>query len=311
VITIVFQGGLGNQLYQLSLALYLRKKGYTTLLDVSNYTSNDSYHDGLSIERLIDLSEFQMIRSSGKLSIKGGIKKKIPLSLKKKLHKYKIIIDKYLYKASRIDLTEWDEDLFRKLGLNVKQYEFDIKKNYILKGYWQDEDIVNIILDDLKSMIKPITITNKDHLNLYSGITSKNSVLVHFRGGDFISKVNKEQFDILTPEYYKKAIDYYLNELENPVFYVYYDDVTQMKRLLLNPSKNTIVVGSLSIDSVYDFQFQMHHQCFICSNSTFSWWAAKLAPKRITALIPEQTRIDDENSILKVSNFKKMRSSYE
>jgi hypothetical protein len=115
----------------------------------------------------------------------------------------------------------------------------------------------------------------------------------------------------LSPEYYKKAIDYYISELENPFFYVYYDDITQMSRLLLNPPKNTKVVGSLSNDSVYDFQFQMHHRYFICSNSTFSWWTAKLAPKRITALIPEQKRIDDENSILKVSNFKKMRSYYE
>jgi hypothetical protein len=307
MITIVFQGGLGNQLYQLSLALYLRKKGYTTILDVSNYTSKDSYHDGLSIERLLDLTEFQMIRSTGTLSIKTRIKRIIPLGLKKVLHKYKLILDHYLYTSSSNEPTEWDEELFSKLKLNLKQYDFDIKKNYTLKGYWQDEDIVNVILDELKSMIKPITITNKDHLNLYTGITSKNSVLVHFRGGDFLSKVHKDQFDILTPEYYKKAIDYYLNELEIPVFYVYYDDVTQMNRLLLNPPKNTIVVGSLSNDSVYDFQFQMHHRNFICSNSTFSWWAAKLAQNGLTALVPMSTKNKNETLSYKINSFKRMR----
>jgi hypothetical protein len=304
MITIIFQGGLGNQLYQLSLALYLRKQGYKIALDVSNYTSNKSYHEGLSIEKLINLSEFQLIRSSSNSRIINQTKAFLPLKLKKLLLKLKHLIQKVIYKVTNIEATIWDEELFQNANINIYDFKFSSNKNYVLKGYWQDEKIVNLVLDELKSLILSTPSLKKKHLSLFNLIKDDNSVLIHFRGGDFIDKNNHKKFDILSQEYYKKSISYFQARIENPKFFIYYDDEKQMKRLLINRPDNAIILGRLSNDSVYDFYIQMNHRNFICSNSTFSWWTAKLSPNRDIALIPEIMINKDDNSEQKVVSFK-------
>jgi hypothetical protein len=287
MINIVFQGGLGNQLYQFSLALYLRTKGYTVSLDVSNYTSSDSYHEGLSIERLMNLSDFQFIRHSKTAKLRTQFKSIVPLYIKRFLLKIKILMNKLLYIYLTKELAEWDEELFRKIKINVKEYDFDRNRTYILKGYWQDEEIVDMVISELRSLISYSFSPMKQHIDLLETIRSSNSVLMHFRGGDFLSKNHRKQFDTLSSEYYDLAIDYYLNTISNPTFYIYYDDVSQMKRLLKRQINNLVILGRLSNDAVYDFVFQMQHSNFICSNSTFSWWSAKLSNHRKNALVPE------------------------
>jgi hypothetical protein len=290
MIEVVFQGGLGNQLFQLSLVLYLKKQAKSVYINAVNYTTHDMYHGGFTIQRLIDLSDLRIIfPSKSTLSRrKKLIKKMIPLLLKKKIYRMLGYFRIYFYKIINPTNQTWTEEMFSNRVNSVTNFTFCSETNYKLIGYWQDEDMVNEVLHLLKERLFSVSILIPEHSKLMKDICTSESVLIHFRGGDFSDKKNKLRFDILTVEYYKSCIEKMQSVIKNPKFFIYFDDINQMNRLLPQTLKDSNTIGMLSDDPVYDFQFQMKHKYFICSNSTFSWWTAKLSETKEIVLIPEK-----------------------
>lgn len=307
MITVIFQGGLGNQIFQLCLAIFLKQKGYSVILDASNYINERSYHEGLSIEKLFDLSAFEIKKAIYKKNkLIDKIKILLPIKLKIILSKYHSLLKSIFYMNTSAPLQIWDEKMFLRLKTSVLDYDFKSSINYSLKGYWQDEYIVNQVLGELKNLLLNQKITNFDHLELINSIKETNSVLIHFRGGDFLDKNNQKTFDILSGEYYQNSVNFFLETLTSPIFFVYYDDETQMKKMLPKNLPNIKIIGRLSSDAVYDFNVQMTHKYYLCSNSTFSWWTAKLSSERKIALIPERFTNEFKEDFQKVNHYTKL-----
>jgi len=306
MIKIKFEGGLGNQTYQLCLALFLRKKGFKVVLDASYYINENTFHEGLSIEKLFDLSSFEVIRAKKtELDVIQLIKSLIPIVIKSRIRRY-LNLKRVEYNLTQDKSYQfWDETMFGQLGTSVKDFNFKNNVDYSLRGYWQDEEIVDLVINDLKLLLIDYSNQLIDD-NVTSQINYNNSVLIHFRGGDFLSPKHKENFDILTEEYYEKSMKYFLDFLKNPIFYLYFDDDYQMNRLLPKGEYNTVVLGKLSDNAVFDFHIQMKHEYFICSNSTFSWWTAKLSGARKVALYPDEM-INNNKINSKVKDFKEMK----
>lgn len=306
MIQVVFQGGLGNQIYQLSLALFLMKKGYKVSLDARNYIDEKSFHEGFSLEQLFDLSEFEIIRfNKSTESNFRHVKNKIPIKLKKTIRKIVIPIKPFYYNLFKSKIQLWDEEMFSKIGSSVINFVFDKNKIYNLKGYWQDESMVDQVNEDLSNLLFKDIEIKSNHQQLIQEILNTESVLIHFRGGDFLSNNNK-YFDILTKEYYQKSISYIETITKKPHYFIYYDDKKQMERLLPDNIVNHTIVGKLSDSAVYDFNIQRMHKFYICSNSTFSWWSAKLSTTKTLALIPEVVLSDRTNDRIDVTTFNKM-----
>jgi hypothetical protein len=81
---------------------------------------------------------------------------------------------------------------------------------------------------------------------------------------------------ICSENYYKKAIQYITENVKNPKFFVFSNDIEWSKKLF-NDLDVCYITGNDGLDSYMDMilmTFCKHH---IIANSTFSWWGAVLS----------------------------------
>ena len=125
-----------------------------------------------------------------------------------------------------------------------------------VKGYWQKENKIELVKDNIVSEVKPCPIKTK-----------KDSCSIHVRRGDYINL--KKIYHNLNKDYFIKAL-----EKINPSgsIYIFSDDLAWCKDNL--DVKN--VIYSENKTEIEDFQLMRSCNHNIISNSTFGWWAAWL-----------------------------------
>ena len=160
--------------------------------------------------------------------------------------------------------------LLKKLGYNsISTMECFSDKKILFEDYWQDitfDNGVNFVfkVDKLNTLNKRTLLT----------INKVNSVSIHVRRGDYLlNKYSKIYSGICDIEYYKKAIMYIKDNVEEPFFYIFSDDPEWVKKNFL--IDNSLVVdwnvGELSFIDLFLISQCKHN---IIANSTFSWWGA-------------------------------------
>jgi hypothetical protein len=80
---------------------------------------------------------------------------------------------------------------------------------------------------------------------------------------------------ICTDEYYKGAFDYIDNNVNNPIYYIFSDDLEYAHSNFNKPNMH-IVDWNTGRESMYDMELMSHCKHNICANSTFSIWGARL-----------------------------------
>lgn len=112
-------------------------------------------------------------------------------------------------------------------------------KNLYLQGYWQYFDLIE----------------------------KSNAVAIHFR------RIQYEP--VISIDYYKKAIKYISENVENPTFFIFSDDINWCRE---NLSINGICFFVENFkDELYELKLMSQCNHFIIANSTFSWWGAWLS----------------------------------
>lgn len=112
---------------------------------------------------------------------------------------------------------------------------------------------------------------------------------VHIRLGDAIE--NKESFGVLTEEYYSQSMQ--LLNKENPEleFEIFSDDIQMARELYKSLEKFNITWKNSellsSANPMKDLLNMARNRNFILSNSTFSFWSAKLAGNVSKVIFPK------------------------
>lgn len=163
-------------------------------------------------------------------------------------------------------------------------------KNVLFWGMWQSPKYFlhakQEILDTYKFDRSMISQYSKEVL--YK-IEHLNSVCIHLRRGDYMNDQYKGGFSrCCPPEYYESAIRHIESQIENPVYFVFSDDIEYAKSVI--KVRNVFFVdGNKKEDAWQDMFLMSCCQHNIIANSTFSWWGAFLnshdnkiviAPKR-------------------------------
>jgi len=110
----------------------------------------------------------------------------------------------------------------------------------------------------------------KENLQIPDGET----VAIHIRRGDYVKFADIHL--VCTPIYYEKAITYIQNKVENPIFYVFSEDLEWVGQNINIPSDSIFVDYNPNMPSSHDMQFMSLCKHQIISNSSYSWWAAWL-----------------------------------
>lgn len=267
MIVVKVSGGLGNQLfaYAAGRSLALRH-GVSLIVDASKYASQWS-EDSL---RPFLLDYFPI---SARLRHVGPVMENRNI----------------LFRAIR-RLTEdvWSELVDRDKGEWGYFSAFaDVSSRARLCGYFISPRFFSDFEADIRREIQLSPNFLQDHRDrigesFFSSISSRVTVGVHVRRGDFLNQ--NGYVNLYLPEteaYYIHAISYFVRLHKDPLFVVASDDLVWSHEFFSNLGVEFVCVpqsrGRFSVMRDFFVLSSTSHQ--IMANSTFSWWAAWLGNK--------------------------------
>lgn len=157
-----------------------------------------------------------------------------------------------------------------------------------LEGYWQSSRYFQGVEQEIREAMILTPQIRTDVQAKYGWILAANEriVLVHARRTDYLKAAAFH--GPLTAEYYKRATEYMLEIVPNPIFLLVSDDTTFWSDIAPQvPALQTHETITLqSANDVQTLGLMQQLRYFILANSTFSWWGAWLAGPTATVLVP-------------------------
>ena len=272
MLVLKFCGGLGNQMYQYAYGLKLKKyfPGCIIKKDTRDFRVT-KYHYGYEIDKIFgnpagfeeagirDLKELR-----GELpAVLGGKISCITEPLRKAIN------EKFFSLKNENILDEQFVDGFQLIELGRTCFS---DRDFYVQGFWAD---INYYLDELELLRTYLVfpeISGRRNLELVDKIRNASSVSVHVRRGDYVNSV----FDVLTLEYYKKAIKYVENMMPHSYYFFFSDDVEYIEQNFQFVKNKIIVNWNRGKESWRDMQLMSCCKGNIIANSTFSQWGALL-----------------------------------
>jgi len=149
-----------------------------------------------------------------------------------------------------------------------------IKNSAYLQGFWQSEKYFKTVSDVIR---KDFTFKNLDFIKnqpILDEIKQTNAVSISVRCKDYIENPETAKVhNVCSMQYYKDAIQYMKKNVENPIFYIFSDDIEWVKE---NFKFDEPVVLPNTSNWQEDLYFMQNCKHNIVANSSFSWWAAWL-----------------------------------
>jgi hypothetical protein len=255
-IQLQLDGGCGNQLFQFAAGLYIANKNHKFLFaDTSRISGNR--HNGFCISESSYLKSFNQAKF-------GNLNQQTERNSTPFLKK--ITWRKYLSKE-----IGFDEKLQRKTRIKV------------LQGYFQSfryvEELEKCGILDLGKL----SLSFSEHLqpNLLDKTISDEDLIIHIRGGDlnhYRSTIGK-----LSLEYFQQIID--SAQFKNVKKIIISDEpILNLQKKIMGDKLEFIETSSAHpLGLIY---FISRFKNIAISNSTLSWWGAKLSSQNSNILVP-------------------------
>ena len=245
-------GGFGNQLYNYSIGYALAKKYNDKLtLDISPYKFSPRPY-------VLD-----------QLSITAHVKSLFPPIIDNRFFRMLAricrIMATYKYGPCR-----WIKELPESRNLYYN-YDFSHKSSLYLEGYWQNYHYFDEYYQELCSEFQPKDGTLSDVCKkIIEQCRKENSVAIHIRRGDY------ETAWLLNEHYYSKGIDIINQNVKNPRFYIFCEDIDYIHSHYNHLENTVFVTADYCLTDIEEFFVLSACKHQIIANSTYSWWAAYL-----------------------------------
>jgi len=258
-------GGIGNQLFQYafvrSLSIKLNQKFKLDLSWYRDYHKFEKTDDPNAATR----REYLL----NKFNIKENLLNRVYLSISYRLNNSSILnkIKKYplFTYFSYNTITESDFNLN-----NIKN-----SNNVYFSGFWQKN---NLFEEYRNILIEEFTLKNnvsEKNAILLNKIKSSNSVAIHIRRGDLLSRPDAVAIQpSSSKQYYYNAINKIKEKIEKSEIFVFSDDINWVKNNYKFDIPTTYIDNNGPDYEHFKLMCKCKHQ--IIANSTFSWWAAWL-----------------------------------
>lgn len=256
--------GLGNQMFQYAVGRALSLRNNTELR--LNIFAFDTYklHE-YSLEKLSIFKDYIT-------------KNDLPWYENTSSNKY---ID-FIFQKIKNLTAPYNKHHFRENGFEPFQEKvFSLPDGSYLDGYFQSEkyfrEYSDIIRNDFEVSIPP----SQENALMLEKIKSVNAVSLHIRRGDYIKNSNTKALHWLcNAEYYQKSIVYITERVENPVFFIFSDDIAWAKENMKTGFEQYFIDFNDASQNHEDLRLMKNCKHHIIANSTFSWWGAWLNPNR-------------------------------
>ena len=279
-------GGLGNQMFQYAYAKALQQKGHEVKIDISAFETY-KLHGGYQLDKYnIDLAKSTKEENS------------------------KFYTNSLTYRVMR-KLNIVNSKIIKEKSLLFDYKLLNIEDGCYLDGYFQCEkyfkDIREIILKQF-SINQDISNYTKEIENKIQN--SQNSCSLHIRRGDFVNSTNINIHGACDIEYYKKAIQYLEEKVENINYFIFSDDIEWVKENLA--IQNAIYIDSkekrIPHEDIYLMSLCKNN---IIANSSFSWWGAWLNKNEQKIVIAPKKcftdkKLDEQSKDIACKNWVKL-----
>ena len=258
MIIIRLKGGMGNQMFQYALGIKLADALNTELrLDLSSLLDRSK---GEFVYRNYDLPIFQV---NDQLLMREGFLKTI---YKPKISRITKMLRQYINSG--------------KTHIKEKHFHFESKliahpmDNAIYEGWFQSPKYFKGVEDKIRKEFQfkePILESSK---SLFEKIKTTNAVCLNVRRTDFL-KV--DTLNTTDKNYFFNAANYIAGQVENPVFYIFSDDVEWCRKNIVMDYPIE-VIGHEHKGRKFGNYMQLMIACkhFIIPNSSYAWWAVWL-----------------------------------
>ncbi|MCR4881803.1 MAG: alpha-1,2-fucosyltransferase [bacterium] len=251
-------GGIGNQMFQYAFA---KSIGDDVLFDNTWYADFDNkYRDRLALYALDILNTD--INFATKEQIKECLKES---ALAEKLTN--------IHKVFHIKLLPTNR-VYEKVRNRYEPELYNIQGNVYYDGYFQTPKYFENIKERLIKDFTPKNELTDENKAVLDEIKNTNSVAISTRRGDYV-KLGYA----LDAGYYNKAMKEIAARVENPIFYLFSNDMEWSMKNINTENKFTVIPCE-SFDKncgyVCGINLMSHCKHNIITNSTYPWWAAWL-----------------------------------
>jgi hypothetical protein len=242
MIVVKIKGGLGNQMFQYAIAkafsLELKRK---FKLDISIF-------------------EWYKLHNYGLHNFNIQPQFYIPVS------KRRLKIIKLFNK-----IVSYNEDFHQfNYNPNLIHSKFD---RIFLEGYFQSQKYFIKYEDEIRKDFQIVTPLKQQTSEMVELMQSVNAVSIHFRRGDYVGNVVHETDKT---DYYKEAMKIIESKVENPVYFLFSDDIPWVKENFTTNFDTHYVDFNDASTNFEDIKLMSSCKHNIMANSSFSWWGAWL-----------------------------------
>lgn len=263
-------GGIGNQLFGLFASRYFSM--YTNCFSFPQFSTIDRHHNHLNFDiRTLDLMEYR--RNSAERGVKPMIRNYLDKSFyyPSRSGPAKII---YRVRKHRFKAFPLNEDRLIHVNGYLDSLSTDNRSTLRVSGYFGDFAFYDSLsIENRKIELKHRSIR---FWQIYNKIKSRRTLGIHLRLGDYLE--HPETIGILSDDFYLNAIEAQKGKFEKIL--VFTNDYSEARRRINRwPFQEKICVlhNSLFSNPVEDLFLLSSCHLIVASNSTFSFWAAKLS----------------------------------
>lgn len=262
-------GGLGNQLFQLSAALCVATD--RDVLLISNLGNqrrnieNKPVIESLELPAIVKLDT--KLREHKLCTIIFNrllMRRHSSLLTRALLHPIaKVLLSIHFHKIVRIHTSnnvgydEWKSRSSTEVGIG-----------YFQSYRWTEKSEIIELMKQLRPKIQ-----SSRFIELRKQIRESQSLVIHIRLGDYL---NEPEIGVLSPEYYLKALKEFGREMDK--YWIFSDQPQEARKFLPGDILDKcFFVQPSELNTIETWELMRYGENYIISNSTFSWWSARLS----------------------------------
>lgn len=265
------QGRIGNQLFQYAFARAIQlkmPKNTKIIMDDSDivrckWENSLVYYDLPNVEYIHD----SIIEKKYIYSTQYFLRKVYRLFTRNKNFIKKYETDNKLNKFFNKSGMFFCENGYIESHLNYN-------KPIYIEGYFQSQKYFNDIKPDLINLFDGKQFEGYEEYPGIQTLRNRNSVCISVK---VEHNVGSSMYDVCTMGYWKQAIEYIIDTVENPLFFICSDNVDYVLEHLIDSSKFDYVVQDKTKPVYVSLSVMSECKHFIIGNTTFGWWAQYLS----------------------------------
>lgn len=215
-----------------------------------------------------------------------------------RIYKRTIVCDNPITQKKREDRFQ---GILNKFGVvAVEKGYSDISVNTFLNsflyGYFQSERYFASLKEEIVRLVDLSAELNECGYPNLDLIRSRNSVCISIK---IEHNIGSSKYDVCGIDYYQKAIQYIVENVENPLFFLCSDNVEEARKLFFSDFDGEVVCQSPDYSTALSLCVMSQCKHFVINNTSYGWWAQFLSEstKKIVVVPSRWVNTNDPISI--------------